>query len=244
MSDAVVRHRRSGTSTLRCEALPQLILPVRSLAGGKTRLAAVLDAAARRALNEDFLRHLLDVARRWPGLGNCVVVSPDPEVLRMARNAGAQTLMQSACPGLDTERSESLNAGLDHAAGVLRARGSCDLLVVSCDTPHASATDLRRMHWFGNGSCGARSVVIATDRHGEGTNALWLPAEMPAGFHFGPGSRQRHVQMAGDCGFGVEQLRIAGLALDIDTPADLCTWRRLSQTPESGHLPLSEESDG
>ena len=64
-------------------------------------------------------------------------------------------------------------------------------------------------------------VTVVPDRHGTGTNALVLrppDAIKPA---FGEGSCQRHLRLARDAGLPHDTEEVAGLALDLDTPADI-----------------------
>ncbi len=208
-------------------SLPWLILPARSLDGGKSRLRPAISNEKRRDLNVVMLRHMLDIARTWPGIEHTVVVSGSDEVLALARDAGALTLRQPPCVGLSEALSETLNAGLTDAVEVLRAREprSRDIVVASCDLPMADSADLRLICEKNSRVAGQRCFVIATDRHGEGTNALCIPAGAPVSFQFGVGSRRRHAQMAQANGWAVREVSVPGLALDIDTPADLAEWR-------------------
>ena len=52
-----------------------LVVPVRPLTEGKSRLAPVLDADARRRLNERFLLSTLDIATALVGPARVLVVS-------------------------------------------------------------------------------------------------------------------------------------------------------------------------
>ena len=64
-------------------------------------------------------------------------------------------------------------------------------------------------------------VVIATDREGEGTNALLLKRPGLIPLRFGPGSCAAHVGEAGRAGHRVSILRRPGLADDVDLPEHL-----------------------
>ena len=64
-------------------------------------------------------------------------------------------------------------------------------------------------------------VGVATDRHGTGTNGLFLSPADAIGPAFGPGSRERHLDRATRAGYEAELLDIPSLALDLDTPDDL-----------------------
>jgi len=212
---------------------PWLLVPVRSLAQGKRRLAGRLDADERAALNAQFLDHLLAEAAVWPGLDRTVVVSPCPEALRRARAAGARALRQPALPRLDEGSSQTLNAALALARRTLRQWGAHSLLVASCDLPALRSRDLRRLVDCGGSphSASRARVVLASDRAGRGTNALYLPAAMAAAlpFCFGADSARRHAEAARRLGLPFARVDIPGLAFDIDTPHDLATWLQPAQ---------------
>ena len=60
-------------------------------------------------------------------------------------------------------------------------------------------------------------VALATDRAGEGSNALAIPDGRVFDFRFGPASRNLHAAQTP----GLGMLASPGLAADIDTPEDL-----------------------
>jgi 2-phospho-L-lactate/phosphoenolpyruvate guanylyltransferase len=62
---------------------------------------------------------------------------------------------------------------------------------------------------------------IAPDAAGTGTNALCLVSTQPFEFQFGPDSQRLHLQEAQRLGLTPQIVRLPGLALDIDSPADL-----------------------
>ena len=68
--------------------MTSVAIPVRALEGAKSRLGAVLDAEERRDLVEDLLQRSSQAALATPGVGEVIVVSPDPEVLAVAEAAG------------------------------------------------------------------------------------------------------------------------------------------------------------
>ena len=64
-------------------------------------------------------------------------------------------------------------------------------------------------------------VVVAPDRHRQGTNALLVS---PAGlieYDFGAGSFERHCARARQAGARLEICELPSLALDVDLPEDL-----------------------
>jgi 2-phospho-L-lactate guanylyltransferase len=190
------------------------LLPVHGMATGKSRLAAVLDAGARAALNRRLLMHTLEVIEEWRGdLAQCVVVSHCDEALACASAAGAQTLREPAGAGL--------NAALSFAAEDVVARGGVKLLVVACDLPCLSAASLRAL----TARAGAAGdAAIAPDRSGLGTNALALDAGGHNAFHFGEDSYARHRAALMRAGCRVTSHVCDELAFDLDTPQDHAEW--------------------
>jgi 2-phospho-L-lactate guanylyltransferase len=65
------------------------------------------------------------------------------------------------------------------------------------------------------------SAVFVPDRHGDGTNAIAIPAGAGFAFHYGARSFDRHVAEAESLGLPIVIHRDPGLGLDVDTPDDL-----------------------
>jgi len=79
-----------------------------------------------------------------------------------------------------------------------------------------------------------RSVVIATDQHQDGTNALFIRPPGLIKYAYGTGSYERHKQFAQEAGVDVKIYESPRLLLDIDVPADLQSYNALVgglQTP-------------
>ncbi len=195
------------------------IIPVRGLERAKTRLGEVLDAEERRALVERLLRRTIRAAIVTPGIRAVAVVSPDPEALAMAADAGAVTLPQGG---------GGLNEGLADGRAWAREIGATALLVVPADLPAIGPTQLERVLVAARdrlaashaGVDRAALVVLVPDRAGEGTNLLLLSPPGVVAFRFGPGSRAAHADAAARA--GAAYLELAGpLRLDLDTPDDL-----------------------
>jgi 2-phospho-L-lactate guanylyltransferase len=72
---------------------------------------------------------------------------------------------------------------------------------------------------------------MASDTVGRGTNALFLRLHADFGYCFGEDSLAAHLRAATQRGMSAQVLELPGLALDVDTPADLFTlderiWQR------------------
>lgn len=186
-----------------------LLLPMKSLAGGKSRIASRIGPVLQRALNLELLTGALARAARYPGLDRTAVVSCCPEVLAIAGAHGTR--------GLAVRRAD-LNEELMQAVRQLDVVPGEPLLILSCDVPLARDDDLRALFR-------PREVVIATDRSGDGTNALCLPAGSGFRLQYGAASRQLHVLEAARLGLRCEVVRIPSLAFDLDTFDDYCEWK-------------------
>jgi 2-phospho-L-lactate/phosphoenolpyruvate guanylyltransferase len=155
-------------------------IPVRSFEGAKSRLGAVLDAEERRELVELLLGRTVAAALAARGVAEVLVVSPDPEVLRLAEAAGARPVEQ---------RSRGLNPALHEAREVSTGDR---LLILPADLPGIDAAAIERVLEAGE-STGRPSVVLAPDRHGRGTNALLLDPPDVIDPAFGGDSRTGHA---------------------------------------------------
>src|SRR5690349_5633150 len=74
-----------------------VIVPVRGMAEGKSRLSGLLAPRERARLNRRLLEHTLHVVREWRGdLSRCVVVSACRDTLAAAARPGAAALDEGA----------------------------------------------------------------------------------------------------------------------------------------------------
>ncbi len=188
-------------------AQPTVIVPVKSLATAKGRLAPVLSPPARAALVERMLAHVLGVLDA-AGIGDRLVATGDPALAAVAERQGAAVFD----PGTD----EDLNAACTAAVRFARSGGGRPVMLLAADLPWLSVADVQAL------LAGTDPVVIGEAKDG-GTNALLLAAgtDLPFAFATGTASAGRHEAMAAGSGLGLRLVRRPGLARDIDTPADL-----------------------
>lgn len=166
----------------------------------KSRLAGVLPAAMRSALAVAMLRDVLSAAQ-GAELKVMAVIVPRLEA------AGVVAVPD---PG------DGLNAAVSAGVRAAVAAGAGTVLVLPGDVPLIDKEDVNALI---EAAEGPRAVVVATDRHGSGTNALVLrPADVIAPA-FGTDSAERHA--AADANTFVRRLIRPRVALDVDTPEDL-----------------------
>lgn len=208
------------------------IIPVKPLGRAKSRLAAVLSPEQREQLAESLFRRVVTVVKSVPQVGGTLVISRDTRVLSIARDLGVNTVQESGAP--------ELNNALMRATQVVRGWRGQAVLILPADLPLIAADDVVNMISLGMED---QSVVIATDQHEDGTNAMLIrpPGLIP--YAYGVGSYQRHLDMAREVGAHVTVYRSERLALDIDVPADLEDYYRMTGV-ERGQitLPISPES--
>ncbi|HXF63140.1 MAG TPA: 2-phospho-L-lactate guanylyltransferase [Caldilineaceae bacterium] len=185
-----------------------LIVPVKPLEEGKSRLAPALDAAARAALSRRWLNALLATAQasaRFAGIG---VVSRDPAVLALATTYGATAIQ---------EAGDDLNSALEQARRVAVQAGAEALLVLPSDLPLVTAEDLTTLVTLAATGAG---MVIAPSHDG-GTNALLLRPPNAIPYAFGDESFERHRALAAAAGLPCRVVHSPTLAWDVDSPEDL-----------------------
>ncbi len=193
------------------------IIPVKPLNRAKSRLAQVLSPDERQQLAEIMLRHVLDVVRSVPQVLGTLVISRDGRALAIAREYGARTVQESGTP--------QLNGALLRATQVVNRWKGGAVLILPADLPLIAAQDVACMIEMGQND---RTVVLATDQHQDGTNALFVRPPGLMDYAYGPGSFQRHVELARTAGAEVKIYESSRLLLDIDVPEDLQTYNELA----------------
>lgn len=195
-----------------------VVIPVKPLNQAKTRLSQVLTPHERQQLAETMLRHVLGVVQQIPQLMGTLVISRDNKALAIAREYGARTVQESGAP--------ELNSALMRATQVVdRLKGSA-ILILPADLPLLDAEDIRAMIRMGERE---PSMVIATDQHHDGTNALFTRPPGLIEYAYGPGSFSRHIEKGREAGAEVHIYQSERLSLDIDMPADLKFYSELTK---------------
>ena len=186
------------------------LVPAKALSQAKGRLAAVLSDEERRQLALAMLEDVLTALAGVPAIGRRAVVSPDAEVLAQAQRLGA-------VPIAEPPQSRGVNRALSYAAAQLSAQGAQALLVVPVDVPAIIPAEVEAIL---EALPGERGVVLCPSL-ARGTSALALRPPDAIPFRFGRNSFLAHRREANARGLAARVLRIASLAVDIDSPDDL-----------------------
>lgn len=184
-----------------------LIIPVKPLSEGKSRLTSVLAPAQRRALTHRILQRELDLAQTSALIEGVVVVSRDAALLGDVTLRGALPLF---------EETHGLNAALETARSEVSRRGADALLVLPADLPFVTATDIEQIVHAAHQDA---QIVLAPSPDG-GTNALLLKLPSRLRFAFGSHSFARHRRLAQNLGLRQQVVVSPSLAFDLDWPAD------------------------
>ncbi len=183
-----------------------LLVPLKSFAQAKARLASSLDDEARITLIKRLATQVLRAAGTLPAF----VVCDDGDVADWSVRRGALALY---APGL------GLNGAVTAGVRLLGTLGF-DLVIVA----HADLPFVEGLERFGSDG----EVMIAPDRRDDGTNVIAIPIGAPFHFSYGPGSFARHVREAERLGHPLTIVRDRRFATDVDVPDDLA---ELGQIP-------------
>ena len=176
------------------------LVPIKQGGNGKSRLASVLSPEQRDALALRMARHVLgELEKCWSVAEIAILSERSPEWW-----SGVWI----------EDRGQGLNAEL---AAWRRSVGEVPVLIFHADLPLMRATEVDALLAV----AAAQGIALATDRAGEGTNALAICDGRPFEFRFGPASRSLHTAQADE----LAVLAPLGLASDIDTPEDLAFAR-------------------
>lgn len=186
------------------------IVPVKPLRRAKSRLAPMLSQDQRADLSQRMLAHTLEVLGSVSAVEHTLVVSRDPKALALAREQGARTVMERGAP--------ELNRALVRATAVARGYGVSGVLILPADLPLIEREDVEKLLEL---ATDPPVVVVAPDRHEEGTNALLSRPPGLIEYDFGPDSFVRHKKRAEKAGARLEICHLPSLGLDVDIPEDL-----------------------
>lgn len=203
------------------------ILPVKRFSAAKSRLGASgVAESLRQRLARAMVADVLLALASSDEIERTIVVTREGDLAGVAAEHGALIVEDRD----DAGQSAAVALGISHAlddgfARVLCIPGDCPALDPNELDELLAASDARA-----DGRVDAE-VVIVPDRHGTGTNGLLLTPPDAIAPAFGPGSFQRHRELALAAGARLEIERPASLLLDIDTGDDLAALRdRLDAT--------------
>ena len=191
-----------------------VLIPIKSLARAKTRLAGVLDAGQRRSLMLALLEDVVEEAFAATAADDVSIVSSDEQAAEVAILLGA---------GVVSDGALQWNRGLQFAVRQLKPRPDA-VLFLSADLPAVRSADIDALI----AAVPSRGVVVGR-AHDGGTNALAVRPPHALVPNFGAAaSALVHQERARHAGLEAVIVDRPGIALDLDTPDDLA---RALRTP-------------
>ena len=194
------------------------VVPVKSFARAKARLAALIDSAQREQLARAMLEDVLAGLREVEELSGIVVVSADRGAKEIARTHGARAI--------DDPVESRPNEAVRLALPFLRDMQADAMVVVPSDVPQIEPDELLPII----AKLQSPSVALVAAARDRGTNLFGCaPIDLIAPC-FGPSSFAEHENAARRAGVKASVFACPSLMNDIDQPQDLSGFRARHQT--------------
>jgi 2-phospho-L-lactate/phosphoenolpyruvate guanylyltransferase len=182
-----------------------VVIPLKSAADGKSRLASALTEAQRAALIRVMAAHVVEAVSATRGVHRVHLLAREPD------------LAPRGCAPI-ADRGTGLNAAIADAARALREQGAGRMLIVHADLPFVTPDEIGALVH----ACATEDALVAApDTADAGTNALGMPLSCKVATRFGPQSLEAHRLAAAAAQLPFRVVRRPGLACDIDEPTQL-----------------------
>ncbi len=186
-----------------------IIIPAKDPASGKSRLGPLLSLEARQSLAFALFRETLRFFRaNLPDIP--LVVATDSSRLADEANRVGATVLR--------DRKIGLTAAVEQAVAWCIDRGFASALVIHSDIGALRRDEIARLIEHPRRR---PSVILCPSADEGGTNALLATPPDAVPIWYGVGSFERYQREAQTRGVPVDVLRLADLALDLDTQEDV-----------------------
>ena len=186
-----------------------LLIPFKSLATAKQRLAEALDAGQRSELAEAMLRDVMSAAAGVKSRIDVALVTGDARAQAIARELGFLVIEDAG--------NESETAAIEMATAWCEAQGYDTTIVVPADIPLIAEDELHRV--LDAAPKEGAVFVPAYDRRGSNCILRRPPSIIP--LRFGNDSFLPHCETMKTTGKELIILEFPGIGLDIDNPHEL-----------------------
>jgi 2-phospho-L-lactate guanylyltransferase len=193
-----------------------ILIPVKSLANAKQRLASVLNQPTRTKLAEAMLFDVLETLGTWASRPEVSIVTSDQFAIELARRFEFRIIADN------TNRSET--DAIEMATHFCESEGVDSTLVIPGDIPLINVAELEQILE----AAPDEGSVLVPAADGRGTNAAWRRPAALFPLRFGNDSFKPHLAAARATEKPCVVLSLPGIALDIDNPFDL---RQLAEAP-------------
>jgi 2-phospho-L-lactate guanylyltransferase len=205
-------------------------VPVKTFTGAKSRTGALLTAEQREVLAATMLEDVLAAIAGARQLAGIMVNTVDPVAAALAERYGARVVTEGALDGH--------TGAVNGMARVLAAEGKGALLTMPGDIPRVTSAEVDAVV----GSCLAAPSFTIVPAHDElGSNAVLCAPPFAVTLRFGDNSYFPHLMAARAAGIEPTIVRLPGIGLDIDHPADLRAFMAAKPRKPTLTLALLEE---
>lgn len=192
---------------------PWAILPVKEMEGAKQRLAPLLSPEERIALMQVMLRDVLAALSAAPSLAGIALVTLDPWAQALAQEHGVRIIKEGA--------REGHTGAVTAASAVLQMEGVAAILTMPGDIPAVTTPEVEALI---AAASTAPAFIIAPAHDEQGSNAILMSPPDAVKLRFGEDSYFPHLAAARAVGITPKVLRLPGIAMDIDYPADIARF--------------------
>jgi 2-phospho-L-lactate guanylyltransferase len=206
------------------------VVPVKELTGAKQRLSSCLSSEERRALATIMLEDVFEALSAVRQLAGILAVTVDPVATLLAHRYAARVVTEAA--------QEGHTRAVTAAAHLLAGEGQAGMMTMPGDIPQLSASEITET-LAAHRPAPAFTIVPAHDNLGSNTIVCSPPDAVP--LRFGDDSFYPHLEAARRCGIDPVIVRQPGIGMDIDHPADLFAFLKMSARTPTRTLAFLEQ---
>lgn len=188
------------------------LVPVKRFSIAKQRLSSVLSPCQRGRLAQAMLHDVLSVLAQIDELAGILVVTSDPEAVKLAAAYGAIACRDKFDAGTNLAVRQGLRALQEQGRNAVNA-----VMIVHADVPFLNASEIASVIAALRTS---PMVIVPACRDG-GANLLAAELPLPIEPCFGTDSFAHHLGAAMAAGVEPAILRLEGIGFDIDRGDDL-----------------------
>jgi 2-phospho-L-lactate guanylyltransferase len=205
-------------------------VPVKAFTGAKQRTGAILTPVQREILAATMLEDVLAALAGATRLAGIMVNTVDPVAARLAKRYGARVITDGALDGH--------TGAVNGLARTLVAEGKGAMLTMPGDIPRVTSAEIDAVV----ASClDAPSFTIVPAHDELGSNAVLCAPPFAVPLRFGDDSYFPHLIAARAQGIEPTIVRLPGIGLDIDHPADLRAFMAAQPRKPTRTLSLLEQ---
>jgi 2-phospho-L-lactate guanylyltransferase len=192
------------------------VVPVKDTTDAKQRLGDAVAPKLRRRLALAMLEDVLTTLAASPGLAGFIVVTEDEIAALIAQRYHARILTDSA--------REGQTGAVAAAARRLAREDKGAMLTIPGDVPLVTPDEIAQIIATHDRT---PDFIIAPAHDARGSNAILCAPPTAVPLKFGDDSFLPHLDAARRAGVEPKILRLPGLGLDIDNPADLAAFLKI-----------------